>query len=91
MKLAEAEDKEEAALNIFPNPTSGRMSVKIDPATTIRVVMIQNLVGRILLQKNFPGDSNNEVEMDVSTLPAGAYLLTAFTNEERMMKMFVKE
>ncbi|HYV92714.1 MAG TPA: T9SS type A sorting domain-containing protein [Chitinophagales bacterium] len=90
MKLAEAE-KEEAILNIFPNPTSGNVSVEIDNTSAINIVMIQNLIGQVMLQENFPEGSNNKVEMDVSSLQAGVYLITAFTSERSMMKMFVKQ
>ncbi|HYV92715.1 MAG TPA: fibronectin type III domain-containing protein [Chitinophagales bacterium] len=91
MKLAEMEEKEEAPLNIFPNPTSGNMSIQTDPATAIRVVIIQNFIGQVLLQKDFPEDANSEATMDVSTLPEGGYLLTAFTGEGKIVKMFVKQ
>ncbi|HYV92718.1 MAG TPA: LamG-like jellyroll fold domain-containing protein [Chitinophagales bacterium] len=91
MKLEEMTEKEEATLHIFPNPASGNVSVEIDNSSAINIVMIQDLVGRILLEKNFYKDANDKVKMDVSTLQAGVYFLTTLTNEGRRTKIFVKQ
>ncbi|HYV92717.1 MAG TPA: T9SS type A sorting domain-containing protein [Chitinophagales bacterium] len=91
LKLAQVEEKGEGTLHIFPNPTSGNMSIEVDNITSIRIVMIQNLVGQILIQKDFSDDINNEVKIDVSTLPAGIYLLTAITSEGKVSRIFMKD
>ncbi|HYV91995.1 MAG TPA: T9SS type A sorting domain-containing protein [Chitinophagales bacterium] len=89
-KMAQEETKE-TTLHIFPNPASSIISLAIDDATEIRMITIQNLIGQILVEKNFSEDGNHEVEMDVSALQSGEYLLTVFTAEGKMVKMFVKE
>ncbi|HYV90520.1 MAG TPA: T9SS type A sorting domain-containing protein [Chitinophagales bacterium] len=91
MKLAPIEEAEEATLNIFPNPTSGNVRMEMDNSTAIHAIMIQNVVGQVLFYENFSEERNTPIELDLSILPAGSYLLTVITNEGKKVKLFIKK
>lgn len=74
------------ALEIYPNPVKNRMSVKYPDLTGITVSDMQ---GKLLKAFNFP-EAGSKI-IDVSDLPAGAYIVTAETGEGSYSGSFIKE
>ncbi|HLP49403.1 MAG TPA: T9SS type A sorting domain-containing protein [Chitinophagales bacterium] len=74
---------------LFTNPVSNKLSGKVNSITSKAHLQVMTLEGRIAMpdvtitQPNF--------EIDVSSLPAGMYLLQALDDKQRWVKKFVKE
>ena len=67
---------------LYPNPTTGMVQINTDKA--IRQVEIRNLLGAIMLETTTPQDNT----IDVSSLPAGIYIVRVVTTEGK--EMFAK-
>ncbi len=64
-------------VNVFPNPAQNNVLVGIPPS--IRKIMIVSLTGSKVLERETK--SSNVVNMDVSSLSKGTYLLLFYTNQ----------
>ena len=71
-------------ISIYPNPANTTLNISINNNENI---LITNLLGEIVLQKNFSSNTKGKVELDISFLSAGIYFIRA-GNEVRK---FVKE
>jgi len=60
---------------LFPNPTSGNVSVKItSPVSGNAVITVVNTLGQLVVKKNTVlNGGNNVVDLNVSELPSGIY------------------
>ncbi|MBL0341678.1 MAG: cellulase family glycosylhydrolase [Bacteroidetes bacterium] len=76
-------------LNIKPNPSSGKYSVKIDSETDIKTMnlIIRNTLGEEMIKKEFAGF---EYEIDLSNFINGIYFLELFNNEQKFNEILVK-
>jgi photosystem II stability/assembly factor-like uncharacterized protein len=65
-------------VRVYPNPSLGRFSVKLETGLPGPVVMqVVNVNGQVVLLKNIENYSGNSVEMvDLSSQPKGVYQLT---------------
>lgn len=61
-----------ARLNVFPNPASSSITINLNRGKKILIV---NLLGEIILEKDFSTDSNLKVEVDISSLSSGIYFI----------------
>ncbi len=66
-------------LQIFPNPTPNKVSLKTPQNEPLLSLQITDLQGRALSRQYRP-----EAEIDLSTLPNGFYLVSAITAEGRV-------
>ena len=75
-------------LKVWPNPVSGRLHIEMPEEEGLVQVIVRDLLGRTVLQnENLSGQ-----ELEVSSLPAGMYLLRLRTNEGKILiAKFVKE
>ena len=75
-------------LKVWPNPVSGRLHIEWPEEAGRVQVTVRDLLGRTLLQQaDFSG-----MELEVSALPAGMYILQLRTNEGKILiTKFVKE
>lgn len=60
------------AVTIYPNPTSGTITVQFEHSVTNGQYKISSLAGHILQQSTF---SSSSIKVDLSSYPAGIYLL----------------
>ena len=79
---------------VYPNPTSGKFSVKIEAQRAIQeaTLTVTNVTGQQLLQKRYakPGRKLLE-EMDLSNLARGVYFVELKAdNEKHIKKLIVK-
>ena len=68
----------EADVELFPNPASDLVSVRVDDE--ISQVVIYNVQGREMFRRSYEGIK--QANLDVSTLAAGIYLISIQTKEE---------
>ena len=62
-------ETEQSTLNLWPNPTSGRFTIKVETAIAIEVMDIQ---GRCVAKFRLKPDTN---QMDLGCLPEGLYFI----------------
>jgi hypothetical protein len=60
------------AVTVYPNPTSGTITVQFERSVTDGQYKISSLAGHILQQSIF---SSSSIKVDLSSYPAGIYLL----------------
>lgn len=77
--------------SLFPNPAGNRLKVTLPEACRDVVVSISSIGGQILLEHN-PSESgyDNKISLNLSTLPAGVYLLTVTASGHRAVQKFIK-
>lgn len=73
-----------ATLNLYPNPTCGRLVV---PAAVGQQVQVLDLMGRLLHTSSLPPTG----EIDVQDLPAGTYLLRTILDGQWRTFRFAKQ
>ncbi|WBA43575.1 T9SS type A sorting domain-containing protein [Hymenobacter canadensis] len=74
--------------SFYPNPTSGKLTVALPQATTAEGlrVRISDLTGRVLREQTLPVTG----ELDLTTLPAGTYVVTVGTGDQQVTRKVVK-
>lgn len=71
-------------ISIYPNPANSILNVSVNNKENI---LITNLLGEIVLQKNFSSNTKGKIEVDVSFLSVGIY----FIKVGNKVSKFVKE
>lgn len=66
---------QEAAIRIYPNPTSGLITLEFPASEKLKagLVSISNVARQVLLQQNI---KLNTLQFDLSAYPAGVYIMT---------------
>ncbi len=75
-------EKEE--LNIYPNPSSSNINIKLSNDSIIKKVTIYNNLGQSVIE-------DNRAKIDISRLSKGLYFLTIETNKGNYLKQFIAE
>ena len=75
------EDVEDTELSFYPNPTNS----KITFSSTIESIEVMDLSGKCLLT------FSNAREINIESLPAGAYYLRLTNNDKAIMRKVIKE
>ncbi|MDO1450558.1 M43 family zinc metalloprotease [Rhodocytophaga aerolata] len=77
------------ALQIFPNPNSGKFNILFNVYEPKNVeVRIFNLIGQQVMYQSING-AQDVYEMDLTALPAGMYLVNASSGKEEVTKKVV--
>ena len=73
---------------LFPNPTSGKLTVALPQATTAEAlrVRIMDLTGRVMLETKLPVTG----ELDLGGLPNGTYMVTVGAGQQQVIRKVVK-
>ncbi|MCB0637997.1 MAG: T9SS type A sorting domain-containing protein, partial [Lewinella sp.] len=81
---------EVAAMRVMPNPAHDLL--RVDQPENVRTFRIQNLFGQTLQTLSIAGVPG-QVQMDISNLEAGMYLLTAYDAQGRLVanSKFIKQ
>lgn len=76
-------------MKVYPNPTQGKIYIEIQEAeeTVANTIRIYNSQGQIIHEKEGVGD---RMEVDVSSFPAGYYLVELSANGEHSSWKIVK-
>ena len=76
----------ENLLQLTPNPASG--TVRVQSSNGIKSITITDMTGRTMMRKKFDG-AMNCVNLDISTLPTGAFALSATTPTGTMTRKLI--
>lgn len=79
----------QCSLSLSPIPANNILHVNYSSENTPNLVMISvhDMNGRLVLRKEIK--YTNDIELDVSSLPAGIYMLTLTDHEESLMKKLI--
>jgi len=81
-------DISENAYKVFPNPAGNKVYIINTGNATEKIVSIMNMQGNKTLEKIF---CNNEIELDLSNIPQGVYLLKIQTkNSTQISKLIIQ-
>lgn len=86
-------DGPDAALQVFPNPTSGNAFALINLKETQEVVLtIRDISGREVSFRNYgPMQGSQQIRLETNTLPAGLYHVSLVAGENVITKKLVIE
>ncbi|WP_303319038.1 T9SS type A sorting domain-containing protein [Flavivirga abyssicola] len=75
--LSVEEDELLETMKVFPNPTTGKLFIKMGDVKSDEVsVSLKNITGQEVFNNTIPLGQDNTAELDVSNQPAGFYLMT---------------
>ncbi|MEP7265462.1 MAG: T9SS type A sorting domain-containing protein, partial [Bacteroidota bacterium] len=84
--------KSEATFDIYPNPTTGRVTVTYRVAENEEVKLdIFNLQGQLLKRHVEPGGNQVKFELDVTDLPSGLYIVQMSTTDQKVVRKLVRQ
>jgi len=83
------EIENEFSFEVFPNPTHERLTLKFDAYNDLVDISIFTVDGRI--SKNFIRTANKLVELDLSDLPSGEYILNVRIENQSLNRIIVKQ
>lgn len=72
----------DSRINSFPNPAKDFYRIDLDLESTSAVqLQLMNMTGQIVMQREYAALQNDRIDLDVSQLAAGAYLVKVRTGE----------
>ncbi|WP_395052106.1 T9SS type A sorting domain-containing protein [Flavobacterium sp.] len=90
--LNNASFDENNKISLYPNPVINSFKVTFNETINANVIVkITTLLGKTILVKNSILKNNNELEVDVSELNAGMYILTINYNDEIINTKIIKK
>ena len=77
-----SQSSEEMKLNVYPSPTSGKITVKFESDGKIaEEVLVMDMQGRIILRDQLDSSSSFAKEFNLEALDNGIYLLNIMNKE----------
>jgi hypothetical protein len=81
----------ESIPTIYPNPVTDRINITFDLKKPAEVdIEITDITGKIIAVEQYSLSDQHEIEIDVTSLPEGAYLLRCKASGETIVKKFMK-
>lgn len=78
-----------AKFSLFPNPTNGSITITNSDAIRVHQIEITDLNGRIITNKTFT-DALSELQMNISDLSTGMYLMTIHSDQGSVTKKIIR-
>ena len=78
------DDTEKPEVGIYPNPFNDKLMVTLDETDDATSIITLNLMGQTL--KQVPVSSQREIELDLSDLPSGTYIISVGTRKYKVIK-----
>jgi hypothetical protein len=78
------ENSEQPVFSIYPNPSSGIFTVNLRNCQAGAKVIIRDVLGNCLLEKNCRGETSQEINL--SCQPRGIYFVELLSGEDRVVK-----
>lgn len=78
-------------IQLFPNPTSGRLTLAFAGALDAGMVRVVDLAGRLAVEKNLVAGSLQSLELDLSGLTSGLYLVEVVSGGARWTGRVVRD
>ena len=85
---ASIEELESSKLSVSPNPTTGKLTID-NGQLTIENVEVYDIAGKLV--QNYRFNSSTKVSLDVSELSNGTYLVSIYSEGQKVTRKFVKE
>jgi Peptide-N-glycosidase F, C terminal/Secretion system C-terminal sorting domain len=86
------ENTDEATFELYPNPTSGRITVAYRVNDNDEVILeIFNLQGQLLKRHVQPGGNLVKFDLDVTDLPSGLYIVQMSTPDQKVVRKLIRE
>lgn len=77
-------------MDVWPNPTNGQLSLRLPSMETEAEVRVRNLQGQLLLSQKHQADQG-PIQLSLSQLPAGIYLVEAIAGSQHGALRVVKQ
>ncbi len=77
-------------VRLFPNPTLGRVTIDLGGLEGVSAIQVFDLLGNPLITKELEGRVAKHVEMDLSQLPVGIYLVRVTAQGATVTKKVVR-
>jgi len=81
-------EAEVSEVSLFPNPTSEILNIKINGLKEVKSYEIYDMMGRLLMIKDI-AKNQSDIEVNVSRLAQGTYVLGVTTENKRYNSQFV--
>lgn len=78
-------------LSVYPNPAKTNLYIQTAQLQGEVNVIIENVSGQKVFEKNYHSTSNNEITIDVSNFAKGIYTVKAIATEKTFINKFVVE
>jgi hypothetical protein len=78
-------------VSLFPNPSGGAFTLKMNGITGIILVKISDLTGRAVYQRSFDSDGNTSSFIDLHYTGRGVYVVEVSANANVWVKKMVVE
>lgn len=76
-------------VRLFPNPVRDQINIQADWLGDINLLEIRNMNGQVMMSQQF-NDPTSSIQLDVSDLHDGIYLLRIYTDHEFYQTKFIK-
>ncbi|NOZ45697.1 MAG: T9SS type A sorting domain-containing protein [Chlorobi bacterium] len=84
--------KENSFVNIYPNPVSDRLTIEKGTLFKLNRIIVYNYFGEKVMEKFNSNDLNSgNIEINLSSLSPGFYLVTLISDNEIITKKIVKD
>jgi PKD repeat protein len=74
-------------LHIYPNPFSNKMNVRFATTSDVRTLKVYDMLGKLMVFMKVNGDA---VELDLSELASGMYMMHVTTGAQQLIRKIVK-
>ncbi|MDX9696704.1 MAG: GEVED domain-containing protein, partial [Bacteroidales bacterium] len=81
-------NEENTQINVWPNPAVDYINVGINNGTRYARVSIYNMIGTLVKSQDMMG---SDIEIGISELPAGSYIISVDDEKEPIVKQFIKK
>ncbi len=78
--------EEEVKVDVYPNPTSDKLTIEFDKKTAGQKIRIYNAVGKLMLSENI---NTKKVTLSVHHLPSGIYYVELYQNNSKHLQKLV--
>jgi len=77
-------DKVADAMNVYPNPSNGTFTIKLDGVNTVRMnISVADITGKVIFTQEFSNVNGSfQKDLVMKEMPAGLYILTVTTDND---------
>ena len=81
-----------AKFNLFPNPNNGQFQLIIKEAQSELIqVRVRDLAGKIVVQSRVQNNKENRLELDISEMPNGIFMVEIIDGDRRITEKVIKQ
>jgi hypothetical protein len=80
------EENEKTNAGAYPNPFNDKLIVTLDDHENVNFIITSNMMGQTLKQFPVGSSGKKEIELDLSDLPAGPYIISVGSKKYKVIK-----